>query len=106
MRESRPTTFPWPGTIIPRSATLRSKASRSSRVLADLPRGHVVTVIHVSEGWLYVEVDLANGIFAFPCFIRRHLCKRNTNLLENLRVGTVFVCAFSESLPFCARFDR
>ena len=51
----QPTTFPWPGKIIPWSAALRSGPTKEARTLADLPHGENVKVVLRSGGWLYVE---------------------------------------------------
>ena len=56
-------TFPWQGRIKPWSATLRSLPRKtaegsSRRVLADLPRGTLVTVVGHQGGWLHVHAML------------------------------------------------
>lgn len=51
----QPTTYPWPGKIIPWSAALRSGPAKGARTLADLPHGENVKVLLRSGGWLYVE---------------------------------------------------
>ncbi|WP_222595349.1 SH3 domain-containing protein [Corallococcus exiguus] len=51
----QPTTYPWPGKVIPWSAALRHGPAKSTRTLADLPHGENVQIVSSSGDWLYVE---------------------------------------------------
>jgi hypothetical protein len=52
--------YPWIGKIIPSSAGLRRKPSKSAKTDADPTRDTEVTVTGASGGWLHVQVTV-NG---------------------------------------------
>jgi hypothetical protein len=71
---NQPKNFPWSGKIVPWSAALRSKPSKESHTLADLPRGQNVRVIHTVQGWLYVELN-PGGKRTLKGYVSRELIK-------------------------------
>ena len=54
-----PTDAPFDGEIIPWSAALRSKPKDTAGVVADLPRGHHVTVLG-GTAWIFVRTHIDN----------------------------------------------
>lgn len=63
---STPPPLPWVGRVLPWSAALRDRPYRTARsyqgILADLPRGTLVTVTGREGGWLRIEVTPGNGL--------------------------------------------
>lgn len=67
MSQARRDTFPWDGEVIaPWSATLRKTPSKDpadphANTEADLPKGHKVKVLSITNGWLKVETKVGTA---------------------------------------------
>ncbi|MGH8864097.1 MAG: eCIS core domain-containing protein, partial [Burkholderiales bacterium] len=81
-----PTDAPFEGEIIPWSAALRSKPKSTADVVADLPRGHLVTVLG-GTAWISVRTHIDN--LDRVGFVSHELIKKNATSLPTSFVTDV-----------------